>query len=293
MTSTLLPADEGTGAAAAAAGSRNLGRLLVLGWWFTAVPMLAFGVQQLVLGRFTTRVTPGLPGEDSAPVWIVYVISLAIAAGALVMVLDRRRGRGIAILLGAAVLVFFVIMHVPRLVEAPLDRIVWLRALKGLTLASGAFAVAATIRRVQRVADQGLTLGFIGDRALFTTSCMIMGAYLVYCGYLHLSGPEGVARLVPAWIPGALGWAYFTGVALVLGGIGFWIRAVRRIAAALSSAMIFLWVLLLHIPSAISSSGFGSNATTATFEALAFSGLALIVAAASDPNATAARSEVS
>ena len=108
----------------------------------------------------------------------------------------------------------------------------------------------------------------------------MMGVYLVYCGYLHLSGPSGVARLVPAWIPGKVGWAIFTGIALVVGGAGFWIPRVRRLAAALSSVMIFLWVILLHIPDAVRSSGFGSNAITSAFEALAFSGLALIVAAA-------------
>jgi Ca2+/H+ antiporter len=110
-----------------------------------------------------------------------------------------------------------------------------------------------------------------------------MGVYMIYCGYLHLSGPSGTARLVPSWIPGAMGWTYFTGVALVLGGAGFWLPPVRRLAAGFSSVMIFLWVILLHIPAALKSSGFGSNATTATFEALAFSGLALIVAAVSEP----------
>jgi hypothetical protein len=49
--------------------------------------------------------------------------------------------------------------------------------------------------------------------------------------------------------------------------------------------MIFIWVVVLHTPAAIASSGFGSNATVATFEALAFSGLALIVAAATPRNA--------
>jgi hypothetical protein len=234
-----------------------------------------------VLGRFATRVTPGLPSDAPAPVALVYVVSLAVAAAGLAMVFDRRRVRGIAILLGAAILVSFLIMHLPRLVATPQDPITWLRALKGLTLACGAFAVAATAHRLDRVPGDGFSLGFISDRALFTTSCVTMGIYMIYCGYLHLSGPSGVARLVPSWIPGAVGWAYFTGVALVLGGAGFWLPPVRQLAAALSSVMIFLWVVLLHIPGAVASSGFGSNATTSAFEALAFSGLALIVAAVS------------
>jgi uncharacterized membrane protein len=257
-------------------------RFLILGWWLLAIPMVAFGLQQLVVGRFTTRLTPGWPSETPPPVALVYVLSLGILAAGLAMVLDRRRGRGIAIVFGASILVAFLAMHLPHLVAAPQDRMVWLRALKGLTLASGAFVVAATARRLNRTPTHGFNLGFISDRTLFTTACTVMGIYMVYCGYLHLSGPTGVAKLVPTWIPGAVGWAWFTGIALVLGGAGFWLPAVRRLAAALSSVMIFLWVILLHIPNAVTSSGFGSNATTATFEALAFSGLALVVAAASE-----------
>lgn len=257
-------------------------RLLLLGWWFTAVPMMAFGLQQLVLGRFTTRITPGFESETPAPVTLVYVISLGVVAAGLGLVIDRRRVRGIAILLGAAILISFLAMHLPRLIATPTDRIAWLRALKGLTLASGAFVVAATARRLDRISGNGFDLGFIRDRALFNASCAVMGIYLIYCGYLHFSDPSGVARLVPAWIPGKIGWAFFAGVALVLGGAGFLLPPVRRLAAALSSVMIFLWVILLHTPAAVTSSGFGSNATTATFEALAFSGLALIVAVASE-----------
>ncbi len=42
--------------------------------------------------------------------------------------------------------------------------------------------------------------------------------------------------------------------------------------------MIFLWVLLLHIPRAVASPH-DSNETTAVFEALAMSGGAILIAA--------------
>jgi uncharacterized membrane protein YphA (DoxX/SURF4 family) len=245
--------------------------------------MLAFGLQQLAMGKFTTRVTPGWV-DHATPVALVYAVSVFLVGAGVGMLLGGRHSRFIAIVCGASLLVFFLIMHVPRLVAAPQDRIVWLGALKSLTLASGAFAVAATVRRREQPPLARLTREHASDRGLFVTACVTMGGYMSYCGWLHLSGATGVARLVPSWIPGAIGWAYFTGVALVLGGVGFWIGRVRRLAAALSSRMIFLWVILLHIPSAVTSSGFGSNATTATFEALAFSGLALIVAAVSGPH---------
>ena len=51
---------------------------------------------------------------------------------------------------------------------------------------------------------------------------------------------------------------------------------VRRLAGALSGLMILIWVIVLHVPRAVTIRD--ANETTAVFEALAFSGLALIIA---------------
>jgi uncharacterized membrane protein len=249
---------------------------LQLGWWFVAIPFLAFGVQHLWLGRFVTRLAPALPAWVPAQTVVAYIVGVTLIAASIAMIADQRRGRFISIVLGALILVSFVVTHIPRLVARPGDIIMWLQALKGLTLASGAFAVAATASLLRPPASGRFSLGGISDQALLTIANTIMGVYLIYCGLLHLNDPVGVARLVPTWIPGAVGWAWFTGVALVLGGFGFWLPRVRGLAAALSSLMIFLWVLMLHAPRAASTRGI--NETTSTFEALAFSGLALIIA---------------
>ena len=49
--------------------------------------------------------------------------------------------------------------------------------------------------------------------------------------------------------------------------------------------MIFLWVLMLHIPRAVAAPH-DSNETTAVFEALAISGAAFLVAAMNRSSAT-------
>jgi hypothetical protein len=52
-----------------------------------------------------------------------------------------------------------------------------------------------------------------------------------------------------------------------------------RLAAALSGLMIFLWVVLLHIPRALAAVAAQSrNEWTAVFEALAISGIAFVLA---------------
>jgi len=52
---------------------------------------------------------------------------------------------------------------------------------------------------------------------------------------------------------------------------------------ALTAVMIFIWLLVLHIPRAVADPyGANGNEITSCFEALAFSGIALIIAMTSE-----------
>jgi uncharacterized membrane protein len=106
-----------------------------------------------------------------------------------------------------------------------------------------------------------------------------LAAFLILCGIEHFIFVKFVTTMVPAWIPGGVFWAYFTGVALIAGGAGICVPLTSRLAGGLSGLMIFVWVVLLHIPRAAANLS-NSNETTALFEALAFSGVAFLVAAA-------------
>src|SRR5262249_23444285 len=104
-----------------------------------------------------------------------------------------------------------------------------------------------------------------------------LGGFFAYCGILHFFYVKPVADLVPAWIPAHVFWAYFSGVALVAGGVGMIVRPTASLAAELSALMIFSGVILLHIPRAVANVR-DSNETTAVFEALAVAGAALLAA---------------
>jgi uncharacterized membrane protein YphA (DoxX/SURF4 family) len=96
----------------------------------------------------------------------------------------------------------------------------------------------------------------------------------------HFIYADFVATLVPAWIPGHYFWTYFAGIALIAGGAGLIIPQTARLAATLTGLMIFLWVVLLHIPRALAAVGPQiRNEWTAVFEALFFSGIAFVLAA--------------
>jgi uncharacterized membrane protein len=69
----------------------------------------------------------------------------------------------------------------------------------------------------------------------------------------HLVAAKFVATGVPSWIPGHLFWAYFVGAALIAGALSLVTNKQARLAAALLGIMIFLFVLLIHIPACFAS----------------------------------------
>lgn len=96
---------------------------------------------------------------------------------------------------------------------------------------------------------------------------------------MHFIYTDFVATLVPEWIPGPVFWTRFAGVALIGSGLAIMINIQQHTAALLLGIMIFLWLLLLHIPRAIADPHSGDgNEWTSVFEALAFSGIAFLLA---------------
>jgi uncharacterized membrane protein YphA (DoxX/SURF4 family) len=65
----------------------------------------------------------------------------------------------------------------------------------------------------------------------------------------HLVAAKAVATIVPSWIPGHLFWTYFVGFALISAALSFAANKLARIAGILLGIMIFLFVLLIHVPS--------------------------------------------
>jgi uncharacterized membrane protein YphA (DoxX/SURF4 family) len=109
------------------------------------------------------------------------------------------------------------------------------------------------------------------------TARLLFSGFLVLCGLQHFAYAEFVATLVPAWMPGPTFWTYFTGTALVAGGVGLLIPKTARLAALLTALMIFSWFVLLHIPRAAATPG-EPEEWAGVCESLAMSGVALLLA---------------
>jgi uncharacterized membrane protein len=239
---------------------------------------MASGVLQLATGDFV-RLVPKLPAWVPAPSLWAYLFGVVLVVIGLA-ILSGRMVRTAASVLAVMILVEVLFLYIPQIGSNPLiDRpylrgFMWTNPLKALALVGGAAIL------VGRLPDGSSVLSplvrAIGRLEPF--GAVFLAIFLIVCGMQHFAYRDFVARMVPSWIPPGQGfWTYFTGVALMAGGVGILVPRTARLAATLSAVMIFLWVLLLHIPRALGGPQH-ANETAGIFEALALSGVALMVA---------------
>lgn len=253
-----------------------MNNLPAVGRFFFAITMVAFGIQHLVYRNFITRVVPGLPAWIPGHTLLatLFGVFLILAGGAIIF---GKAARPMALLLGAVILASFVLLYLPLVLPNPTNGGLWTRAGKALALAGGSFLVAGSLTREFR-RQSGWMAGIVKALEKFIPWAHLgLAAFLILGGVLHFIYVEFVETLVPVWIPGHRFWTYFSGVALIAGGLGIIIPRTRRLAATLTAIMIFIWVLLLHIPRALANLS-DANETTAVFEALAMTGIAILIA---------------
>jgi uncharacterized membrane protein len=102
---------------------------------------------------------------------------------------------------------------------------------------------------------------------------------LIVFGIDHFLYVQFVATLVPSWIPFDYFWTYFAAVALIGGGATILFRIQLKLVGILTGTMIFFWFLILHIPRAVATPDIDNgNEVTSVFQALAFSGVAFVLA---------------
>ena len=105
----------------------------------------------------------------------------------------------------------------------------------GLVVARHKLATEATI-------DKLITLGPI-----------FAGSSVAMFGAEHLTSAQVIAQGVPSYIPGHLFWTYFVGFALIATGVSLCLRQCMSLSSLLTGAMIFMFVLMLHVPRVIAN----------------------------------------
>jgi uncharacterized membrane protein len=100
---------------------------------------------------------------------------------------------------------------------------------------------------------------------------------LAVFGAEHLTSPQAIMKLVPAWMPGKLFWTYLVGIALIAAALSFIFRIAIRLSATLLGIMFFCFVAMMDLPGAIAAPQSRFAWTLAARE-LAFSAGAILLA---------------
>ncbi|HEY5029185.1 MAG TPA: hypothetical protein VIK39_12310 [Candidatus Angelobacter sp.] len=101
---------------------------------------------------------------------------------------------------------------------------------------------------------------------------------LAVFGTLHLFGPDFVKDLVPQYMPGRMFWVYFVGCALIAASLSIATKIGVRWSGLLVGTMMFMFVAMLYLPSALRH--LHARITwTIVFRELSFGGAGWILAA--------------
>lgn len=86
------------------------------------------------------------------------------------------------------------------------------------------------------------------DHAISRTAIFILALVMIAFGIYHFIYPKNLMVFVPAFIPGGLFWVYIVGLAFILAAVAFIANKKAKLAAYLLAALLFVFVLLIHLP---------------------------------------------
>lgn len=251
-------------------------KLITVGRAFYASALVVYGIQQLYFGTF--RDVFFSVYQKHLPLLNVFAYIFGvylIATGVLIVVSEK--GRKASLILGAVFLALLLGTHLAYELFSEPNKLyhlgLWTTPLKELALAGGAFVVASSFG-INTAAQKGFleTLAPYGNLFFLFTITSFGISHTIYQPFL--------AGTVPKWIANGDFWVMLTGVTLTASGIAIMLGIRIRIVALLLSLQIFIWVWLVHVPGTLANplTANRGNLLASAFDALAFSGTALLIA---------------
>jgi hypothetical protein len=215
----------------------GLDKIVALSNLCFAIPLAVFGAEHLSGTRF---IMLSVPSYMPWRLFWAYFVGFALLSASL-SIATRIQVRWSGLLFGIMMLLFVAMVHIPRVLASPNDRIPWTIVIREMSFAGGAWILA------------GNAMGGQGENKLITVGRVLIAVAAIFFGaehFLHPAGCPGVPleKLTPAWIPGRLLIGYLTGAILVVAGASILLAKKTRTAATYLGTWIVLLVLFIYGP---------------------------------------------
>jgi uncharacterized membrane protein len=218
-------------------------RIASVGHAVFAATIIALGVLGLMHADFAP-VWDGVPKNFPTREGLVYLCALVcLICGAGLF--WRRAADTASRVLYAYLLLWMLLFKVPFIVRAPTVEAYYQSCGETAVLVAGAWVLYAWFAGGWDRRQLGFATGDGGvrlARILYALALIAFG--LSHFAYLNMTAP-----LVPAWLPGHVGWAYFTGCAYLAAAVAMLTGVCGRLAATLSALQMGLLTLLVWVPS--------------------------------------------
>ena len=86
------------------------------------------------------------------------------------------------------------------------------------------------------------------QRIISRVAIYLLSVVMIVFGYYHIQHPRNMLVFVPDNLPGGITWVYVVGIAFILAAIAFIFNKFVKLAAYLLALMLFVFVLIVHLP---------------------------------------------
>ncbi|MGC1449852.1 MAG: hypothetical protein WA830_07440 [Candidatus Sulfotelmatobacter sp.] len=257
--------------------ARGWDKLITLGCVFIAVSLAVFAPEHFHGGP--TYIQNMAPSWMPARWFWPYFVGCALLAAATSLTV-RKFVRLSSTLLALMFSLFVCMIYLPSALAHPGNRFVWIFALRDLSFAAGAWALAGLHSRASSPRQSKWMISFgriaIGIAAIFFAAQH----------FLHPEFAPGVPleMMTPSWVPFPIVWGYLAGAILLVAGFGLVLNKQSRMAAASIGALMTVLTLFLYLLILILAHG-GSTpeineALNYVADTLLYAGVALALASA-------------
>ena len=257
--------------------ARGWDKLIALGCVFIAVSLAVFAPEHFHGGPAYI--------QNMAPSWMParwfwpYFVGCALLAAATSLIL-RKFLRLSSTLLALMFSLFVCMIYLPSALAHPGNRFVWIFALRDLSFAGGAWALAGLHSRASS-RQQSKWMILFGRIVV-----AIAAIFFAVQHFLHPKFVPGVPleKMMPSWVPFPSAWGYLAGAILLAAGIGLALNKKPRIAAASIGALgtvltLFPYLLILILAHGGSVPQINEELNYVA-DALLYAGAALVLASA-------------